>query len=564
MPPERYRGALLLPRALTPLFLSFELFIGPARLLHRFHGNSGGAARHSSAEPPPPLRQSGATGPCVSTARSSPPRSPPARSGSSSPFCLSWSSSSSSSSMAQPSGSWRGSYMREDDIERLVRLRRIPAGDHEGAGVEVEPRPEPGERVVFGAHLDRGLGLPASTSSAVLDFLGLQPHHLPANAFILLSCYVAFMEGYAALWPGCAFWSRLFYIKGADGPKAIRGPAAPPPYILARSRFPRIRVDSEDARCRSSMRNDNPAFDRLNLPEYNPAPPSAGSTGPQPGTADPDAEVNLWDFLGECVTGADAGTSCTYPSAGAALQACPQDRAHVGRLDPTRTSKVELTKAQVARRVNNITKANMGELGLGLPPYDRASPPELVKDRTPDHVDPVTSDQAGDDDLPVVPDQGGRGSTTRRLHRSTSRSRRSGESVRGLSLRCPALEAHAPATGGEAGGGGSTAKAEARAKRRVEPKKVPRRSPGRRLGRLRAEPTLSRREEESTPRSSMRAPVVIVRCGHLRAPLRRGARVSRSTGPLWMKCFRAALRWGCGGGRQCAAGDRSWRGCAAP
>ncbi|KAK1649586.1 hypothetical protein QYE76_067391 [Lolium multiflorum] len=178
--------------------------------------NSGGQSpRRSSAEPPPPLRQSGATGPRVSTARSSPPRSPPARSGSSSPFRLSWSYSSSSSSMAQPSGSWRGSYMREDDIERLVRLRRIPAGVITRApGVEVEPRPEPGERVVFGAHLDRGLGLPASNFfRRFLDFFGLQPHHLLANAFILLSCYVAFMEGYAGLWPDVEFWSRLFYIK---------------------------------------------------------------------------------------------------------------------------------------------------------------------------------------------------------------------------------------------------------------------------------------------------------------------------------------------------------------
>ncbi|KAK1620112.1 hypothetical protein QYE76_025629 [Lolium multiflorum] len=84
-------------------------------------------------------------------------------------------------------------------------------------GEEVEPRPEPGERVVFGAHLDRGLGLPASRFfRRFLDFFGLQPHHLPANACVLLSCYVAFMEGYAGLWPDVEFWSRLFYLKSTD------------------------------------------------------------------------------------------------------------------------------------------------------------------------------------------------------------------------------------------------------------------------------------------------------------------------------------------------------------
>jgi hypothetical protein len=80
------------------------------------------------------------------------------------PFDIFWSSSSSSSSaMAPPSGSWEGSYMTEDDIARLVRLRRIPPEVVTRApGEEVEPAPGPGERVVFGAHFDRGLGLPAS------------------------------------------------------------------------------------------------------------------------------------------------------------------------------------------------------------------------------------------------------------------------------------------------------------------------------------------------------------------------------------------------------------------
>ncbi|KAK1665823.1 hypothetical protein QYE76_053982 [Lolium multiflorum] len=50
-----------------------------------------------------------------------------------------------------------------------------------------------------------------------------------------------------------------------------------------------------------------------------------------------------------------------------------------GRFDPTRTSKVELSKAQVARRVNNVTKANMPEnWEWGLAPFSRAMPPELV------------------------------------------------------------------------------------------------------------------------------------------------------------------------------------------
>ncbi|KAK1603335.1 hypothetical protein QYE76_018348 [Lolium multiflorum] len=338
--------------------------------------------------------------------------------------------------MAQPSGSWKGSYMQDDDIAQLVRLRRIPAGVITRApGAEMEPRPEPGERVVFGAHLDRGLGLPASNFfRRFLDHFGLQPHHLPANAMILLSCYVAFMEGYAGLWPDVEFWSRLFYIKAQTTEGRLRTCGAASIYPRTGTSFPRIPTVDSVKNWQMSffyVRNESPAFDRLNLPEYNPAPPVGRiNWGYNAKSSDPDAEVNLlWDFLGECVTGGrlSAGTSSAPTSrAGSYRSSGVHKIGHMsGRLDPTRTSKVELTKAQVARRVNNITKANMPEnWDWGLPPYDRESPPELLFTRqgiedgdlatkvwTPDHVDPadLAGDQAGDDDLPVVQDQGGQG-----------------------------------------------------------------------------------------------------------------------------------------------------------
>jgi hypothetical protein len=123
-----------------------------------------------------------------------------------------------------------------------------------------------------------------------------------------------------------------------------------------------------------------------------------------------------------------------------------------GRFDPTRTSTVEITKAQVARRVNFISSAKMPEDGSWdwwMEPHNQAEPPELVSlcalaefrlatawpafslhsffficlqlfDRqgfedgdlaqkvwTADHVDPA--DQADNDDLPEAADQGGQG-----------------------------------------------------------------------------------------------------------------------------------------------------------
>ncbi|KAK1682479.1 hypothetical protein QYE76_043327 [Lolium multiflorum] len=261
--------------------------------------------------------------------------------------------------MAPPAGSWEGSYMKEDDIERLVRLRRIPAGVITRApGEEVEPEPQPGERVVFGVHFDRGLGLPASPFfRRFLDFFGLQPHHLPANACVLLSCYVAFMEGYAGLWPEIDFWSRLFFLKAQTTNGRLWACGAASIYSRTGTPFPKIPTVDSVKKWQMSffyVRSENPVFDRLNLPEYNPAPPvGLINWGHNAKSADPDAEV------------------------------CVHKIRHMsGRFDPTRTSKLELNKAQVARRVNNISQAKMPETwDWGLEPHNRAAPPELLFDR---------------------------------------------------------------------------------------------------------------------------------------------------------------------------------------
>ncbi|KAK1680531.1 hypothetical protein QYE76_041379 [Lolium multiflorum] len=562
MPPARYRGALLLPRALTPLlFLTRALF---ARR-HFFSGdllaNPGDPTRPElSAVRQPPARQAGATGPRGSTLRSSPPRSPPVRSGSSSPFDLSWSSSTSSSTMASASGSWRGSYMRDDDIERLVRLRRIPKEVITRApGEEVEPQPEPGERVVFGAHLDRGLGLPASRFfRRFLEFFGLQPHHLPANACVLLSCYVAFMEGYAGLWPDVDFWSRLFYLKSQMTEGRLRTCGAASIYPRAGSLFPKIPTVDSVKNWQMTffyVKNANPAFDWINLPEYNPAPPTTRlNWGHNAKSSDPDAEVNLlWDFLGECVNGGRLSAEdllCTYIE----RRVIPlQGRVHKiglmsGRLDPTRTSRVALTKAQVAHRVNNITKANMPEAWeWGLPPYDRAAPPERIFPRqeiedgdlahkiwTADLVDPAdqAGDQAGDDDLPVVPDQGGQGEHNpppspeqREEEEAEPATSTTGPGpIRAVPLRTrpPAASATSAPKKKKRAAGGSTARLEGQAKRQRQqgPKKVPEMAGaaikftqgGASGPAARAAPP-PRRQREPTPPPSTRArtpPVVVV------------------------------------------------------
>ncbi|KAK1677430.1 hypothetical protein QYE76_038278 [Lolium multiflorum] len=249
--------------------------------------------------------------------------------------------------------------MREDDIERLVRLRRIPRSVVTRVpGEETEPAPEPGERVVFGAHLDRGLGLPASTFfRQFLDNFGLQPHHLPANACVLLSCFVAFMEAYAGLWPDIDFWSRLFYLKAQTTEGRLRACGAASIYT------------------RPARRPDQ-------LAGVQPLQ-SAGSTGAttparrirtrgEPAVGLPGGSRREW---------ADAEDLCTIAERRVLpLQMRTHKIGHMsGRFDPNRTSKALLSKAQVASGVNNITKANMpDDWNYGLAPRDRDHPPERV------------------------------------------------------------------------------------------------------------------------------------------------------------------------------------------
>jgi hypothetical protein len=81
--------------------------------------------------------------------------------------------------------------VKEKQIELLRRGRVLPPADLVGcrpAGSERIPAPKPGEAVVFYDHFPRGFALPASNCMRqFLDNFHLQPHHLGANAMMMLA-----------------------------------------------------------------------------------------------------------------------------------------------------------------------------------------------------------------------------------------------------------------------------------------------------------------------------------------------------------------------------------------
>ena len=133
------------------------------------------------------------------------------------------------------------------------------------------------------------------------------------------------------------------------------------------------------------VKNENPAFDRINLPEFTPEPPTKLNWGHCYKPADAEAEVNLlWKHLRTLVTEerlTAADLLCCYASRRVLpLQARSHKICHMsGRFDPTRTSKLELSPAAVAKRVNWISQAKLAaDWQWGMEPYCRDDLPPLV------------------------------------------------------------------------------------------------------------------------------------------------------------------------------------------
>jgi hypothetical protein len=213
-------------------------------------------------------------------------------------------------------------------------------------GEEIVPEAQPGERVVFTAHFERGFGLPASPFfRAFLEFFGLQPHHLPANAFVMLSCFVAFCEGYAGLWPDVDFQSRLFFIKAQTTEGQLRACGVASLYPCPGSPFSKIPMVDSVKKWQTTffyVKNEKPTSNRLNLLPFSFSVPTGLNWGFCHWLTDSEAEVSLLlDFVRSCVVN-DGLTAVDL--------LCAHKICHTsGRFDPTRTSKVELTKEQCLR-----------------------------------------------------------------------------------------------------------------------------------------------------------------------------------------------------------------------
>lgn len=290
-----------------------------------------------------------------------------------------------------PPGRWEGSDINQDDLEWLLATRRItPQAICRRPGREPAPVPEAGERVVFLAHFERGFGLPVSDFfRSFLDFFGLQLHHLSANAFVSLSAFTSFCEGYLGLWPSVDIWSKYFHLRKQTipGTKPKQMTACGSVSITPRqgSIFPRVTgLDTVKKWQRTFFYVKSAAgHDALNLPEFTIEPPTAGlNFGYNPAETIVELQTvhtTLDNLLKNGLTSDDL-TRTFISRRVSPLQRRVHKMCHMrGALDPTRISKHELDKASVFRRVNAIAANEMSDKWRwGVKPFYRENLPPQV------------------------------------------------------------------------------------------------------------------------------------------------------------------------------------------
>ncbi|KAK1614572.1 hypothetical protein QYE76_020089 [Lolium multiflorum] len=305
-------------------------------------------------------------------------------------------------------GAWMGSNVSQYEIDWLYRSRRIPEGvSCRLPRDEIETVPEPGERVVFLAHFERGFGLPVSDFfRRFLDFYQLQPHHLPGNAIFYLSCYATFMEAYIGIRPTRETFARFFALRI----NSVQGKEIPKPkppvqcgscIIGSRQGSPFFKFSGLES-CRLWQWTffyvkNNGAADLIDLPPFNPAPPTRANWSYNP--KESHIETNrVICFMKQLMKDTNI-CSDDIIRAFISRRVLPlKRRMHkmsemYGPGDPTKITGIPLSKKDIVLKARQICQTAMPEdWEWGLRPLSSTNPPtQEAKDRFPG----IESDRRG-------------------------------------------------------------------------------------------------------------------------------------------------------------------------
>ncbi|KAK1618865.1 hypothetical protein QYE76_024382 [Lolium multiflorum] len=291
-----------------------------------------------------------------------------------------------------------GSNVTEYEIDWLYRSRRIPAGvTCRIPDDEIEPDPEPDEYVVFLAHFERGFGLPASPFfREFLDFYKLQPHHLPGNAIFYLSCYATFMEAYIGIRPTRETFARFFALR-INSVQGLDIPKPKPPVqcgsCISRQGSPFFKFSGLES-CRLWQGTffyvkNNGAADLIDLPLFDPAPPTKANWGYNP--KESHNETNrIIRFMKQRMKDTNICSDDIVRTFVSRRVLPLKRRAHrmsemYGPGDPTKITGHPLSKKDVVLKAKQICQTAMPfNWEWGLLPFSTTNPPtQEAKDRFP-------------------------------------------------------------------------------------------------------------------------------------------------------------------------------------
>jgi hypothetical protein len=283
---------------------------------------------------------------------------------------------------ALPKGSWEGSWVKEKQIELLRRGRVLPPTDLVGcrpAGTERVPAPGPGETVVFYDHFLRGFALPVSSFMRLfLDHFRLQPHHIGANAMMILSAFATLCEAYLGIWPNVELFRRLIYFKTqtAETVPVICGTTCF--YARKTVDFPGIKGKESCKKWQRSffyVKNLKEGADHINLPPFEASGPERDNWSAPLPRPSPDMEKIL-QRISTLQTEGGLEPSDLLLAFLVARVSPLQRRSHKmcflgSAKDPTSHSSKALSALEVARKANRIADVRLqASWTWGLEPHD--------------------------------------------------------------------------------------------------------------------------------------------------------------------------------------------------
>jgi hypothetical protein len=237
--------------------------------------------------------------------------------------------------------------------------------------------------VVFYDHFPRNFALPASSFlHQFLDHFHLQPHHIGANAMMMLAAFVALCEAYLSIWPNVELFRRLIYFKTqtADAVPVVCGTASF--YTCKTANFPRLKGKESCKKWQRSffyVKNLKEGADHIKLLPFDANGPERDSwSAPLPRPA-PDVEKILQRISALQKDGGLKPPDLLLAFLVARVSPL-QRRSHkmcflgLAR-DPTRHSSRALSATEMAQKVNRVADVKLpASWKWGLKPHDRSNP----------------------------------------------------------------------------------------------------------------------------------------------------------------------------------------------